>query len=764
MDEKYEDNMWGEIDILHQKSRRQNVSFNYFIDMLNKFQDACLDFSKNVQNILIKRHEIIEYHSTSMYNATDKFVQIYELFSKEFKDLHNTIKKQIVEPIFKPTSELFIKENELYNIYNDLHNKYNNSKLKMEKCYKNYIINMKLCENFIFNSKQMDLMIYAGENEKIKNLKNANNSIKNTKPFEEKYIVSVEKTNKDRENEIKYQNELLQFYQKLDTNFYEKVKTGIGLYLSVINKTINSLLFASQILGQNYEKISIEKDIKDFIYKNKVPKKVQELSKFIPYKPFSDPTYRKEEANKLDIYFEVIKTLRNNFKDIRLDIDMEEEEKRKRLRYLCERIFKIGSNVSFSREEKKELLEFLEKPSFKNYFILVLTRQRTKGRFKRSESLVRDLSDLLLKILELAEKEKDYESAKNCIILSQTYFYEEKNENKKMKENGKTELKKIYLFELIKNNKWLKSFEFWDGLVDLMINNEIEKNKESNRRQGIKDSENLRQDRLSNICFSQLLTFTSNMIEFGMDRKDAEVIVVKYSEQYDVTKELKETIYTNIEMKIQELNQLANKVHKNNEEKEKNENKDNNEEKEKILYNEIQNNDNFQKGKNINKEVSERVKNQINENNEENKNFENNENEDIMKNKNKEKSKKITIIERQKEEVTENINMGDKKNEKIMNDENEETPENKKEEEIIKKEIKEDNIITENKNNHNNNLVKNIEFVRESKDKENISKNKEQSVLKEEKNRNNDIINKEEINYGKNCEKIGIDIKEEKNK
>ena len=53
-------------------------------------------------------------------------------------------------------------------------------------------------------------------------MKNANNSIKNTKPIEEKYIASVEKANKDRENEIKNQNELLQFYQKLDTNFYEK--------------------------------------------------------------------------------------------------------------------------------------------------------------------------------------------------------------------------------------------------------------------------------------------------------------------------------------------------------------------------------------------------------------------------------------------------------------------------------------------------------------------------------------------------------------
>ena len=424
MNEKYEDHMWGQIDILHQKSRRQYTSFTYFIDMLSKFHDACNDFSKNIQIILGKSHEIIEYHSTTIYAAADKFVQLFESFSKEFKEVQNSIKREIIDKIYKPTCDVFNRENDLYSNYNDLRKQYNNSKAKMEKCYKTYINNMKLCENLIFNSKQMDSMIYAGENEKKANLKNDNNSIKSTKPIEEKYFASVEKVNKDRENEIKYQKDLLQFYQKLDFNFYEKVQNSIGLYLASINKLANSILSSCEFLGNAYQQINVEKDIKDYISSNKVEKKVQQKSQFIPYEPFSDPLKQKEEPKKLDIYFEVIKTLKSNFKEIRNDINMEEEEKRKRLRYLCERIFKIGNNVSFSKEEKKELLEFLEIPSFKQYFILVLTKQRTKGRFKRSESLVKDLSDLLLKILEIAENEKDYESAKNCIILSQTYYYE----------------------------------------------------------------------------------------------------------------------------------------------------------------------------------------------------------------------------------------------------------------------------------------------------------------------------------------------------
>ena len=751
MNEKYEDHMWGQIDILHQKSRRQYTSFTYFMDMLGKFHDTCNEFSKSIQAILSKSHEIIEFHSTSIYAAADKFIQLYDSFSKEFKEVQNSIKREIIDKIYKPTCDVFNRENDLYSNYNDLRKQYNNSKVKMEKFYKNYINGMKLCENLVFNSKQMDSMIYAGENEKKANLKNANNSIKNTKPIEEKYTASVEKVNKDRENEIKFQKDLLNFYQKLDYNFYEKIQMSIGLYLASITKMANSILSSCEFLGNAYQAINVEKDIKDYISSNKVEKKIQQKSKFIPYEPFSDPLKPKEDPKKLDIYFEVIKTLKKNFKDIRNDINMEEEEKRKRLRYLCERIFKIGSNVSFSKEEKKELLEFLEIPSFKLYFILVLTKQRTKGRFKRSESLVKDLSELLLKILDIAEKEKDYESAKNCIILSQTYYYEEKIDDKKKKDSNKIEPPKKYLFELIKNNKWLKSYEFWDGLVSVMVELEIKKNKETSAKQGIEDTEKLIQSRKSNICFSQLLTFSSNMMEFGMNKEDALKIVSSYAEKYGVDKELCDTIYANIDMKLQELNPSLNKEKTENkdiseikkiiEEKEIKEEeirKENGENKEKkVISDENNKNINEQNNEDKNKEeknIEENKKDEIKENNakkdekivEENKKFEENkdmeENKEIKENK---KNEKNNIIEDKKieEKKMEENEKSEEKTEEKKNEEKKENNENK--------EIKENNIKEENKKIEESNINQEKEFIDENKEIEGLKKNKENINHKE---------------------------------
>ena len=762
MNEKYEDKLWSQIEILHQKNKRQQVSFNYFIDMLNKFQEACFEFSKNIQNILSKTHEIIENHSTTMYESIEKFVILYETFNKEFKEAQNAIKTQIIDQILKPTNDLFNKEKEYYNSYNKIKTLYNSSKVSLDKCKQNYDNNMKLCESAIFNSKQIDVMIYAGEEEKIKNAKSANNSIKNTKPIEEKYITAVESANKCREVEIKGHTKLLQFYQKMDINFYEKIKYGIGIYLAVANKMCKNIVNSSEFLGVAYNKISIEKDIMDFIRDNKVEKNVQSVSEFIPYVPSADPTNKKEDSSKLDIYYEVMKTLKSNFKDIRNDIDIEEETKKKRLRYLCERIFKIGSSVSFSKEEKNELLAFLEIPSYKKYFIVVLSRQRTKGRFKRSESLVRDLADILLKILDLAEKEKDYESAKNCIILSQTYFYE-KGEDKKKKDKNES-LKKIYLFEFIKNNEWLKSNEFWDGLITLMINVEVKKNEETAAKQGIEETETMIKSRLSNICFSQLITFTSNMLDFGIDKVEVEKIVDDYCKKYEIQKEFIEVIYSNINTKSQEIKEAQNKtkisIRKNSENKEVDKTKEANKEKKEESK---EKKDNI-KEENIIKDDN--IKNKKEEIKEENKN---NEANTIVKEENKKDEANTIVKEENKKDEVNAIVKEENKNDEVNTIIKEESKidDNKEKEQLNEVKVENEIKSEENINIESNEKKEQIENVGKIENKKDIITKENEVDVKNDKIEDNkkeiNIINEEEKKEEINNENKNINQEIQKN-
>ena len=740
MNEKYDEKLWGQIEVLHQKSKRQQTSFNYVMEMLRSLQEAFQDFSKIIQNILNKYHQIIEYHSISMYDSADKFFKSFESLAKEFKEGYNDIKKQLIDPIMKPTNEWFTKENELYKAYVKCRTTYNNNKLSIEKYKQNYENSMKLCENYIINSQQMQILPYASADEKRKIEKKSNDQIKSSRNVEEKYINIIDNTNKSRDIEIQKQQELLQYYQRLDITFYEKLKSVFGLYIALMNKVFKNVLTTVDFLGKSYEQITVEKDIIDYISKNKQEKRLQSIVKFVPYIPSSDPSKKNDDPSKLDIYYEVLKTLKNNFKEIRTDINMEEETKRKRLRYLCDRIFKFGNNVSFSSEEKNELMSFLEIPSFKNYFIIVLSKQRTKGRFKRAESLVRDLSDLLLKILEIAEKEKDYESAKNCIILSQTYYFEEKCDPKKKETDNKNEdTKKVYLFELIKCNKWLTNLEFWDGLVDIMVENEIKKNEEVSKKQGIKDTEKTRKNRASNICFSQLLTYSSNMMEFGMNKEDSKKLINKYAEKYSLSQELAETIYGNVDIKQQEIDRATTKVNKNEEKVQKEENNEVKEEKkeEKVEINENEEKKD-EKDNNNNNEVKEKSEEII-------ENKENNINNEDNKEINDLKEKEVPVTE-EKEQKEEKDEKKEKENIKENENKNENTEENKKEE---KDENKEQENIEENKNENKDETNKpeeeslKIEVNKEEKEKENEEK-KDTNEEKEKKEDTEENKNKDE--------------------
>ena len=216
---------------------------------------------------------------------------------------------------------------------------------------------------------------------------------------------------------------------------------------------------------------------------------------------------------------------------------MEEEKKKFRLRTLCSKIFKIGPNVNFKKEEKEELISFLKENTYKSYFLITLSKQRTKGRFQRSETLLNDLSEIINVILNEAEKEKDYEGAKNCLILSQTFYFEI--------QKGKTKKKK-YLFDYIRKNKWLNSIEFWEGIIDYMIKTEIKKNLDINKKNNYTESEKEIKTRQSNIAFSQVLSYSNNMIEFCINKEDIIKTVDIFVKKYDIEKPMAEAIYENI--------------------------------------------------------------------------------------------------------------------------------------------------------------------------------------------------------------------------
>ena len=220
---------------------------------------------------------------------------------------------------------------------------------------------------------------------------------------------------------------------------------------------------------------------------------------------------------------------------------MKEEEKKYRLRFLCNKIFRIGPGVSFTSEEKAELINLLKEPKYKSFFLITLSKQRTKGRFKRSEKLVKELVEIIINILISSEKDNDFFSAKNCIILSETFYYEKEKDKKD--ENPK----KIYLIDYIRYYKWFQNIDFWEGIIEKMIQNEIIENEKINQKNKTNETPEEIKKKISNICFSIVLSYTNTMFEFNISKENINKIIDIFIKKYEVEENIAKTIYDNVQ-------------------------------------------------------------------------------------------------------------------------------------------------------------------------------------------------------------------------
>lgn len=161
---------------------------------------------------------------------------------------------------------------------------------------------------------------------------------------------------------------------------------------------------------------------------------IDENFEFTPYAPQAklNKDYvgtNEKETEELNINYRILYYLKKVQNDICPDINMEEEKKKYTLRILTKKLYdsnlinpKTDPNLIFSNDDKKQLISLLDTQANRTYLIISLSNQRTKGRYQRSWKQINNLGDILNHILKYSEKEKNYDDAKHCIIISQTFF------------------------------------------------------------------------------------------------------------------------------------------------------------------------------------------------------------------------------------------------------------------------------------------------------------------------------------------------------
>jgi len=525
------------------------------------------DYEHNFQKYLWNQYDNLHDRLTRKIGSLSKilgsFIEIFHVKKEYYKNLRPLIKEdppllteeenfQAAMRIVKDNNEKYIEfEEEMYNeiinkirgliekmkmeksFYEDFKKAlvfYNDEKVKMEKFKSIYHTNGKIAENAMLYYQ--DLIIKKKLNDQIlmnqaieKSKLEAKNRLVVLSKDVSTYFTCLSGVNKMRQDLNNRQRYLLSTYQNLewdDKNLYSEVMSIINKYqkkvLDYTGRQINDIEIIQRA-------INIDKDIRGLVAKLR---KYDSPEEEIPYEHFpTDVDFDKcVDIKDYKVCEAIVKEMKKSVDNIFNDYDEKLEEKKNRMRELINKFF--DKNKTTTEDEKKQLLEIVNDERTHNLFLIILAKLRTNNRFCRDKFLIELLSEILFKILDDSKKKNNFNNAKNCLILSQTFFYYETPENKN----------KIYISNYLKKHPWLQSARFWGDFILTQVLAEFKKLEDRSKggdKMNISLKKNIPENmktRIGEVLFSQLLPYVGNMKEIEVQPKIIVKIIETILEKY----------------------------------------------------------------------------------------------------------------------------------------------------------------------------------------------------------------------------------------
>ena len=537
----FEKSLWNKYELLHRRYKTKLECFDNTIEIFNKILGSLKDQQKLINSIISKNYSLFPGSDYTQSTALNLIKKELDNNLSQITSNMDLYKRTMIDQLKKHKEDSKAKEKEFYNQFIKLINKYNDSKVLLEKAKNKYYQSIKAAEMSLKYSKSM----------KVKNIDNSHESqvtiqkledkakelLNEAKKNYDKYIACLKDANKNREESIEKQKQLIKLYQTFEEKDGELISS---LLKAIYNRQREKYQSETDFLAEMdsaIKAINVPNDNINLIKTYNSKEKPDEEIPLVQYEPQID-FEKASNPEDYKINHEIIKSMKTVIPDIMPNFDLEKEGQKQEMRELSKKIF--VTNIPFTSDEKKKLMEYLEQKWSQTYFLIYLSKQRTNGRFARTQKLVKDLAEILNLILQTAEKQNDFEAAKNCMILSQTYYYDEKDKD------GNN--RKKYLIEFILDYKWLRTPAFWRGIIEEMIVKEAKKYMSLNPKEPDLFDKSRKEccDRLSNICFSQLLPYANNMKEFFVDDRLIVKIIDEFVEKYQIQKEFADTIYAGV--------------------------------------------------------------------------------------------------------------------------------------------------------------------------------------------------------------------------
>jgi len=311
-------------------------------------------------------------------------------------------------------------------------------------------------------------------------------------------------------------------------------------------KKINKKEFYNEIISQYISNEKMEQPIELKFYNLK--HKPYPTKKNCTFEDISEASRISEEIIRI-----MRKYLNENFPNCNLQI----QEAEIRLPEILNKYFNI--EIEMTDSVKNKIIKLIrEDSSIYPQILTFLSRNRSNSKLYKSGVHMAFLSYIIKEILSVSEKAKDYMATKNCILLSQTYYIKDEKTNKKE-----------FIFDSIKNNRWLRNPEFWRIFISNTIESEFDRFllMTNGPKINIDKIENIPKSflpKIQEILFSALLPNISIMTDLNIDKRIMVKIIDEFLTKYNYLDEQNiNNLFALISNDNQEISKLRNQYKEN---------------------------------------------------------------------------------------------------------------------------------------------------------------------------------------------------------
>ena len=472
---------------LYQDFKEQLNVFNFFLKNI----DLSLD---NFRGIMNQTKLDVENQKIIYVNFRNKFIESISSYKKDNQDLINglsNIEKKILKYYFL-TKKVKFDSNSNNNKNNKNKNNKNINKDKIEEEINKEIKILKNKEDTFLQKDSIKLKTFVDFNNNIEEYKaNFKNSI-----F---LLIKIFKLSIDSFS--KYFKNLFNYQDKNASNKEEKKTNKKELFIeyeSIINKNlikINHDTIKSSMAQTKPKNYSIK------ILENKKNNIIKEICDALQKEGYEIDS--NISLDQKDISYVTNKL--NNFSLLNKDnYFSKKDEEKKLISDLIEKMFSKGGDNQKSLEEESQKLSkyFEENKNYCKYFLSILENKKNNSNVALSSELFDIFTKMFSLISDMIIKEKDFDSQKSLLILSQAFY--------KLEED-----KKIFIFNTIKSHELFQKEENWLNYIKYEIEEKINDKNKSQNESNKDDINKIKNE----IILSQITNLIPIMKNFDLDNQ-----------------------------------------------------------------------------------------------------------------------------------------------------------------------------------------------------------------------------------------------------